>query len=561
MFNQDELTMGNPLSPMGKVYSYYRYSSERQGDGHSMERQTRYAQTYAAEHGMILDEALTMRDRGLSAFHQKHVKSGALGEFLRDISEGLIIPGSVLIVEGLDRLSRAEPVVAQAQLAQIINAGITVVTVADGKTYSRESVKVNPMDLIYSLLVMIRAHEESETKSRRGKAALERLCQRWNEGTFRGRIPSGRDPKWVRYNTETKSYELVEPEASRVRRIIDLWLAGFSAARISRIFKTEGIDGDYSGPNLCPMLKYRAHQFIGTRVVMTNKTTEYHLKGYYPALIDEETYNALVSSTYNAPIRRGRDSIKTPCIFTGANGVMRCGYCNCVMAAAPIQRTKNGMGMRCTNDKCITRSVKMAPLEKAVIRFCSDQMNLNSLVGRDRATEIKSRISESRTILATLDKNLERVVEAMLATDKPPAAFTARATAIEDQIAALKEAIKVEERNLIASASAPTDAAAKKWQDLAEAALAPPSDPAHAGARLAIRKLVGATFNRIIFYRYGVNSPEAGLTWEDRPLGLRPSYSEIALVSKSGIMRTIRFDREGELIEMYDATIQACTVA
>jgi DNA invertase Pin-like site-specific DNA recombinase len=537
---------------MGKVYSYYRYSSERQGDGHSMERQTVYAQTYAAQHGMVLDEALTMRDRGLSAFHQKHVKSGALGEFLRDVSEGLIVPGSVLIVEGLDRLSRAEPVVAQAQLSQIINAGITVVTVADGKTYSRESVKQNPMDLIYSLLVMIRAHEESETKSRRCRAALEKLCQRWNEGTFRGRIPSGRDPKWVRYNKETRSYDLVEPEASRVRRIVELWLAGFSAARISAIFKAEGIKGDYVGKNLTPMLKYRAHQFIGTRIVVANKTTEYHLKGYYPALLDEETYNALITSGYNADMRRGRDSAKTPCIFTGVNGVFRCGYCGSVVCASPIKRTKNGMQVRCINNKCITRIAKMSPLEKAVINFCSDQMNLNSLVGRDRATEIKSRIAESCGLLATLEKNLERLVEAMLTTDKPPAAFAARATAIEDQIVALKESIKFEERNLIAVTSAPTDAAAKKWADLAAAAF-DPSDPAHTGARLAIRKLVKATFSRIIFYRYGVNTPEANLDYENRPIGMKPQFSEIGLVSKSGIMRTIRFDRNGDLIELIDA--------
>lgn len=30
-------------------------------------------------------------------------------------------------------------------------------------------IKAQPMDLVYSLLVMIRAHEESDTKSKRGK--------------------------------------------------------------------------------------------------------------------------------------------------------------------------------------------------------------------------------------------------------------------------------------------------------------------------------------------------------------------------------------------------------
>lgn len=56
----------------------------------------------------------------------------------------------MLVVEGLDRLSRAEPIQAQAQAKrlQIVNAGITVVTASDGKTYSREHLKANPMGLV-----------------------------------------------------------------------------------------------------------------------------------------------------------------------------------------------------------------------------------------------------------------------------------------------------------------------------------------------------------------------------------------------------------------------------
>jgi DNA invertase Pin-like site-specific DNA recombinase len=85
--------------------------------------------------------------------------------------------GPILVVEGLDRLSRAEPIQAQAQLESIVNAGITVVTASDSKEYSREKLKANPMDLVYSLLVMIRAHEESDTKSKRVSASIVKLCK------------------------------------------------------------------------------------------------------------------------------------------------------------------------------------------------------------------------------------------------------------------------------------------------------------------------------------------------------------------------------------------------
>jgi len=104
-----------------------------------------YAQRWAAERGLVLDTSLSLRDEGLSAYHQKHIKQGALGAFLLAVDDGKIHAGSVLIVEGLDRLSRAEPIQAQAQLAQIVNAGITVVTASDGKQYNREQLKANPI--------------------------------------------------------------------------------------------------------------------------------------------------------------------------------------------------------------------------------------------------------------------------------------------------------------------------------------------------------------------------------------------------------------------------------
>lgn len=156
-----------------RVYSYLRFSDPKQSHGGSIERQLEYARRWAAERGLVLDESLSMRDEGLSAYHQRHVTRGALGVFLAAVDEGRVPPGSVLIVEGLDRLSRAEPIQAQAQLAQIINAGITVVTASDGKEYNRARLKEQPMDLVYSLLVMIRAHEESDTKSKRVKAGWD----------------------------------------------------------------------------------------------------------------------------------------------------------------------------------------------------------------------------------------------------------------------------------------------------------------------------------------------------------------------------------------------------
>lgn len=97
------------MAKNARVYSYLRFSDAKQSAGSSADRQTQYAAKWAKERGLTLDETLSLRDEGLSAFHQHHVKQGALGTFLRAVDDGRIPHGSVLVVEGLDRLSRAEP--------------------------------------------------------------------------------------------------------------------------------------------------------------------------------------------------------------------------------------------------------------------------------------------------------------------------------------------------------------------------------------------------------------------------------------------------------------------
>lgn len=62
---------------------------------------------------------ITMLGEGLWACRERDVKSGALGMFLAGVEAGRIAAGSVLVVEGLDRLSRAGPIQAQAQRARL----------------------------------------------------------------------------------------------------------------------------------------------------------------------------------------------------------------------------------------------------------------------------------------------------------------------------------------------------------------------------------------------------------------------------------------------------------
>ncbi|MCY1741426.1 recombinase family protein [Ensifer sp. SL37] len=182
----------NASEPMIKAYSYIRMSTERQLSGDSLRRQLELSRKYAADNNLLLDESL--KDIGVSAYSGANVEVGALGKFLEMVRDGRIEAGSYLIVESLDRLSRKRVLDALPPFIDLLKAGIIVVTLADNQVYSIESVGDNWTQLIMSLSIMARAHEESQRKSDRIKAAIKakREAALNGDGRYNFNLP-----KWI----------------------------------------------------------------------------------------------------------------------------------------------------------------------------------------------------------------------------------------------------------------------------------------------------------------------------------------------------------------------------
>ncbi len=122
------------MSNRPKAYSYTRFSSTEQSSGDSLRRQTEAARRYAEANGLELDDH-SFRDLGVSAYRGTNVVEGALGQFIRAVESGRIKRGSHLLVENLDRLSRDRISAALRRFTEILEAGIKIVTLSDGKTY------------------------------------------------------------------------------------------------------------------------------------------------------------------------------------------------------------------------------------------------------------------------------------------------------------------------------------------------------------------------------------------------------------------------------------------
>ncbi|WP_312374916.1 recombinase family protein [Pseudomonas oryzihabitans] len=521
-----------------RVYSYLRFSDPRQASGSSADRQLQYAQSWAAAKGMELDQSLTLKDEGLSAYHQRHVRQGALGTFLRAVDEGRIPEGSVLIVEGLDRLSRAEPIQAQAQLAQIINAGLTVVTASDGREYNRAGLKAQPMDLVYSLLVMIRAHEESDTKSKRVTAAIRRQCQGWLAGTFRGVIRNGKDPQWLRWDGQ--GWQLIDERVSAVRRALELYRQGLGAVRAYRLMYEEGhvlTDWGISGQQIYRLVQLPALRGV-KRIALDGE--DYVLEDYYPRILSDVEWSDLQTLVSQRHRRRGKGEI--PGIVTGI-GLTTCGYCGSAIVGQNLMYRMREDGtladghrrLLCTsyskNGGCAAGgSCSVVPVERALLSYCSDQVNLQRLFEPgDDGQALRQQLVAARRQLEETERQLQRITEALLADDDgaAPLAFVRKARELEQSLGQQRAAVEQLEREQAGQAGQQAPAGAEIWRELAARALGLDTE-----ARDQVRQLVMDTFRQIAVYMRGV-----------MPDGRNGEQIDLLLISKTGQRRYLSVDR------------------
>jgi DNA invertase Pin-like site-specific DNA recombinase len=221
-----------PAQNRRKAYSYIRMSTDAQLKGDSLRRQLENSSRYIEEHDLELVEDL--RDLGVSAFRGANVEYGALGRFIQAVRSGHIAPGSYLIVEAFDRISRQPTRIALQLILELINSGITVVTLTNGQTYSSEN--YDTQQLIISIIEMSTAAEESAKKSQRVTAAWQA-----KRSAIAKKKLTSRGPAWLKYSTESGQFVPIADRVSVIQRIFDEAIIGIGAYTIAKRLNDEGI--------------------------------------------------------------------------------------------------------------------------------------------------------------------------------------------------------------------------------------------------------------------------------------------------------------------------------
>ncbi|WP_257285148.1 recombinase family protein [Endozoicomonas sp. SESOKO1] len=311
--NMDVETISNEVI---YCYSYHRISSKRQARGGGIKRQVEASEAICNEMGWTMDTSFKLTDIGKSAYHGKNLDDrAALGSFLNAVDAGLIQRPAVLLVESLDRLSRADIMTALELFIRILNADITIYTSFDRMTYNKEEIQKNFSPLLISITLLCRSHEESETKSKRIKKSWLHMEERMRNG---GLGHSQVYPFWI--DISSGKPKVIKKQAQIVKDIFRLCTVNnLSLMDIANVINKKYGDLYHSSNAKCQRLMYNQ------KVLGLYEAKDKTIIKAFPAIIDKDTFYLAQSMLQKRKIVRvGRPEKRAISFF---RGFIYCNHC------------------------------------------------------------------------------------------------------------------------------------------------------------------------------------------------------------------------------------------
>lgn len=427
---------------MSRVISYTRFSTRRQAAGDSYRRQTEAALKWCKEHGHELDTTLRLEDLGLSGYSGANAKRGALGVLQLMTLEGKLEAGTILVIEAFDRLTRLPLPDAYELLLSLINNGLTIVTLDDGKVWSKHTMS-SLESFMLSLVTIYRGYQESEYKSQRLRETFAEHRRKGSQEAF------GSAPGWLTRSDKSAPWQIIEERAESVRKVFELAAKGLGGKAIAKIANDE----KWPVPTRLNLTGERWHaqmpgQLLRNRAVLgehehriqTHEARAVHWRGrgtgiasvdYYPRIISDELWHrarAAVESRKVAP-RRDRH------YFNIFSGLMFCGHCG-----APIQRKIERRGWSRAQLVCAdkvagaTKCPTSAALQTDEHLLLAIFAEATEMLGSNETRKLEERIAVLDSQLKRLRDESERIADAIATTGGRVTALIRKAEQLQDEL-------------------------------------------------------------------------------------------------------------------------------
>ncbi|WBY16610.1 recombinase family protein [Erythrobacteraceae bacterium WH01K] len=335
---------------------YCRISTREQTKGSGIPRQLELCRAMCARHGWEHSPDREIHDEGKSAYHgMNRAQGGMLWQFEQDAEAGLYDNGHVLVVEHLDRISRAGWDEVYDFLKTMTQQGVTVAVVDGERTFAAHK----RVELSQVMEVVIKgdvAREESEKKSVRIAEAWRIKREKAQAGERKAM--TSRVPAWIDVDPESKLMSLNPYRASVLEEMFQWSADGLGAnATAKRLNERDEESWSSAGNGWQPsyikrLLQNRAA--IGeyqpkkrSREDRAGKPVGEAILDYYPQAISADLFNSVQnarSKRVNAGGRRGRTQAN---LFSG---IAKCAHCGSTMSyiikakKGALKKTNTGSG-------------------------------------------------------------------------------------------------------------------------------------------------------------------------------------------------------------------------
>jgi hypothetical protein len=301
----DEPQFVIPRIEFDETVGLLRYSRRLQEEGSSESRQLLRILAICRQYGWP-EPSLWLTDRGVSAF-RINPRTGktynlsddaALGKFIKDVLDGKITKKVLLIVENVDRFSRAELDDADQALMDLLRHGVSVFFVSIPMLLvpgdQHDDVKRGKIMAEFK-----RSNRESKRKSKLLKASFDIRME--EAKTFDINDPKSQQPSfgniaphWVRYNHAVKRYLKVVQICAALLQIAKDLIANKVHNQIVQKLNVDRIALLAGGKRWTTSTLYMI--FRNPAVIGTLRINGVEVEDFYPPLLTREQHKLVLAA-------------------------------------------------------------------------------------------------------------------------------------------------------------------------------------------------------------------------------------------------------------------------
>ncbi|MCF7716487.1 recombinase family protein [Aeromonas jandaei] len=391
-----------------KTHIYTRVSKTSQQEGSGLDEQLARIEEYIQDNpAQFQGEPQQWQDVGLSAYKNKNIVDGQLGEFIKLVEEGKIGKGHALVIYSLDRLSRRSGW-DDTSIQKIVKAGVDIHDVSTPVILRND----DALGQILMLLIVSRGNNESKIKSERSTAGW---AARLRDTLENGKVFTRKLPFWLSAD-ENNNYVVIPDQVEIINNIFKDYTNGLSCPMIARKLNEASIktstDSQWRSTTISKLIK--DERLIGSFRRASDKSL---IPNVFPVVVDEELFaiaNRIIKVNASGIKGRPRENNATREINNIITGFVRCGKCG-----AKVTTSRNARGVRyvvCLNRRnyelCGQKSIRLDALEKVVTTYAK-QLDMSKIFSYEKVdtsleatlqSELQSLQEEEKSCIATIEK-------------------------------------------------------------------------------------------------------------------------------------------------------------